>query len=103
MAVVERHWLRGQLVHRRPSVTVRDCAALVVLEQIRALELKHLLDTLLRDRLADLAQACRGALRKTEFELDQILGVLFEKLEALRVLNRRDLDELRDPVTYVRL
>merc|ERR1719171_80255 len=53
VAVVERHWLRRQLVHRRPGMPVRDSAELAVLKQVRALELQHLLHALLRNNLSD--------------------------------------------------
>merc|ERR1719487_2423249 len=103
MPVVHWHWLRGQLVHWRPGVPVRDGAALVVLEQIRALKLQHLLHALLRDFQSDLAQALRRAFRVSELVLDEVLSVLLEQLEALQVLHRRDLDELRNSVPHMRL
>merc|ERR1719310_2377288 len=69
----------------------------------KMLELQHLLHAHLRNLLPDLAQARRRALHKAELVLDEVLGVLLEKLESLEVLHRRDLDELRNPVPHVRL
>merc|ERR1719377_460755 len=83
MPVVERDWLGGQLVHRRPRVPVGNGAVLVMLEQVWALELQHLLHAHLRNLLPDLAQARRRALHKAELVLDEVLGVLLEKLESL--------------------
>ena len=86
--VVHRVRLRRQLVHRRPGVPVRDRPVLVVLVEVRRLELQHPQHRLPRDRPPHRPQPGRRVLRIPKLVLDQILAVLLKQLEALNQMKK---------------
>merc|ERR1719420_2351149 len=103
VAVVERVRLRGQLVDWGPGVAISDGSALVVLEEVWALQLEHAEHGLARDGARDLTEPCWTVCAVTEAVFNKVLAVLLEELETFGLLNNRDLGELGEPIANVGL
>ena len=91
------------LVERAPGVAVSDDTVETDLVEVRSLQLQHLVDAGAVDLVRSLADLLGGIVAATELHLDELLAVLVEKVERPQVGAARDLDQLCETISHLRL
>ncbi len=70
--------------------------------QVRGFQLQHLVNAIAVDGIGGFADLLGGFIAATKASLDQLLAVLVQQVECWFVCARRDLDELRKPISDLR-
>ena len=100
---VAKRYLRHQLVHGRPRMSIRNDTVQHNLMQVRRLQLQHLVDARPVDLIGGLADLRACIVRAAERRADDFLAVLVEQVERRQVRTARDFDQLREAVADLRL